>query len=315
MPFSSTAPRMATKFGATAGPGGSRMQSGSAATTASSLGRATRLDSLAAGSAGLADARPFVTGRCATRGTGFLVLLAVLAVRVSGDLCSVEGVTFFFGRSAKRTAGCAGDSTPYLLSPVEARDIIAAAPGATGARSCATANDDSHTVVAASKANTREIWSRFAVMAPRIGQSYPRAAQTLAPSLAAAPLPRKSSPRIAGMSATADGATVNSQAPREFCYMARSGKDEPDPRRRALPVAGIHEGPRVRAGWFGDVRQRNVSGCADRKGLTRPPGCYVGLAFAECRFTPLRAVPRTAESARQSPPLCLPAGSGPRRGS
>ena len=36
LPFSSTAPRITTKFGATAGPAGSRMQRGSAAESASS---------------------------------------------------------------------------------------------------------------------------------------------------------------------------------------------------------------------------------------------------------------------------------------
>ena len=72
----------------------------------------------------------FGAGRCATRGTGFLVLPAVLAVRASGEISAAEGAAFFFGRSAKRTAGRAGCAPCSAASPADARDATATPPGA-----------------------------------------------------------------------------------------------------------------------------------------------------------------------------------------
>ena len=113
-------------------------------------------DSLAAGSAGLADARPFGTGRCATRGTGFLILFRPWPFE--------HQATFHLPRG-RRSSSAVRPGAPRValqfdgifLVARQSLDVTAAGPGATGTRSCAVANDDGHTVVAASKANTREI--------------------------------------------------------------------------------------------------------------------------------------------------------------
>lgn len=220
-----------------------------AATSASSRGRATRLDSCGAGSADFATARFFGAGRCATCGTGFLVLLDVLTACVAGADPSTTAETLFAGRSAKRTTGRAGCSRASHASPTEPADTAASPSCGTGARSCATATDHGQTVVAASKANTREMCRRVVVMAPMIGRvSFLARRSRQDRHSPSAPLSRKSSPKIACMSATADGATVKRRAPREFCYIARSSKDKPARRPSARGAARNHESTCARTG-------------------------------------------------------------------